>query len=256
MAIIILSDATIADPPSGTPTLDPPADIDTGLRWSLTADSIEAAPGDVVSSWVAEGSAPLLERSFVNDGAGTWAQPSLELTGPSGRPCVQFEGDKFQRIGNSAGLIGPIPQPHALALVMRIDARTGLNTFTRIVTAPAGNTRTIRFSPSGGFQASAGGGNMLAPGFDGWGVIVMVFNGGNSRMAVNGVTYESTEDIGAEPGGRLMIGGALAGAAPSPGELPTFSGAFREILAYDRVLYGSDIVELTEVLATRNGISL
>lgn len=252
MSIIILSDTTIAEPPGGTLTLDPPADIHTGLRWSLSADSIEAAPGDVVSSWVAEGSAPLLERSFVS--SGSWAPPSLELTGPSGRPCVQFEGEKFQRIRNAAGVIGPIPQPHALALVVRIDARTGLNGLTRIVSAPIGNTRKILFSPSGGLQASAGSGAMLAPGFDGWGVIVMVFNGGNSRMAVNGVIYESTEDIGTEPGGQLMFGGAPT-TPPSPGSLPTFSGAFREILAYDRYLYDSDIVELTEVLSTRNGIS-
>jgi len=112
-SLVISAPGVLSNPLPDTPTIP---DVQSNIIYELDAASLAAlADGAAVDTWLANGPAPIVNRTFNFQYTG-WGKPKFSLTGgPGGNPAVLFDGT--QQIGNGPGTVA-VAQSMTYAMVV------------------------------------------------------------------------------------------------------------------------------------------
>lgn len=236
--LLLKSASALTAPLSGTPKIP---DIDTALIWSLDTSSLVLAEGATVTSWIATGTTTLINRTY-NFAFTGWGFPIYSAAGgPNGHAAVMFNGS--QQLCNGAGTAAVV-QPITYAFVTKSTAFAS----TQSRTLASGSQ--IVGPGNSGYYAS--GGTRLESGVNStdWQVIVVVFDGANSKIKVgNGAILTGATGAALVASARNCLGGqgsTLTGVG--------LVGGIAHGRAYNRALNDSDINGLYLTLSRNFGI--
>ncbi|MBK5517964.1 hypothetical protein [Pseudomonas sp. TH10] len=127
MTLVFRAPGVLSAPLPGAPVIP---NLEYGVLWTLDAQDLALPNGASISSWVASGPAPAVDRTFNSKYAG-WNFPTYSLAGgPGGKPAALFNGT--QQIANDVGVTLE-SQPLSLVFVCKSD--TFASTQSRILTA-------------------------------------------------------------------------------------------------------------------------
>ena len=113
-SLVISAPGVLSNPLPDTPTIP---DVQSNIIYELDAASLAAlTDGAAVDTWLANGPAPIVNRTFNFQYTG-WGKPKFSRAGgPGGNPAVLFDGT--QQIGNGAGTVA-VAQSMTYAMVVK-----------------------------------------------------------------------------------------------------------------------------------------
>lgn len=225
-SLVISAPGVLSNPLPDTPTIP---DVQSNIIYELDAASLAAlADGAAVDTWLANGPAPIVNRTFNFQYTG-WGKPKFSLTGgPGGNPAVLFDGT--QQIGNGAGTVA-VAQSMTYAMVVKASVfaanQARLMASGAQILAPGAN----------GFYESISAASRLESGDKSteWTVILAVFDGPMSKIKV-GTSPIVEGATGVSLSGRNILGGQGSALATAG-----LVGGYAFVRAYDRALNNSDI---------------
>jgi len=225
-SLVISAPGVLTNPLPDTPNIP---DVQSNIIYELDAASLAGlADGAAVDTWLANGPAPIVNRTFNYQYAG-WGKPKFSRAGgPGGNPAVLLDGT--QHIANGPGTIA-VTQSMTYAMVVQASVFTANQ--TRLLSSGV----QLIAPGTNGFYESVSAGNRLESGDKSttWTVIVAVFDGPTSKIKVG--THPIVEGpTGVSVSGRNVLGSQGATLATAG-----LVGGYAFIRAYDRALNNSDI---------------
>lgn len=218
-------------------------DTTSGIYWTLDARTLELAEGASVSSWIADGPAPLVDRTFNARYIG-WSAPTFSVAGgPGGNKTLLFNGT--QQLANPS--IGATQEPQPISFAFMCKSTAFAATQSRILTA--GNQ--IIGPGAAGYYASNATQSRLESGDStaDWIPLVVVFNGAQSKIKAGNHAIV-TGNTGTAVNNRNTLGGqesTLSGVG--------LVGGIAYARCYNRALKDADIESISYQLKQQFGLA-